>query len=71
MDIKTVSAIKVRVVGVVLLLLVMGIDAAHAFSSTTSMGYFDSLGNAFVGAGLMMTGIFVVLGFGLTLAYFN
>ena len=68
---ETVSPIKIRIVGVVLLAIVIGMIAAHAFASKVDKPYFDNSANAMVGAGLMMTGIFVVLGFGLTFAYFG
>lgn len=68
---ETVSPIKVRIVGVVLLAVVCGMIAAHAFTSKVDKPYFDNSANALVGAGLMMTGIFVVLGFGFTFAYFG
>ena len=55
----------------VLLAIVIGMIAAHAFASKVDKPYFDNSANAMVGAGLMMTGIFVVLGFGLTFAYFG
>ena len=58
-------------VGVILLLIVIGMAAAHAFTSNIDVGYFNNQANSIVGACLMMTGIFVVLGFGLTFAFYG
>ena len=70
-DIETVSPVKIRVVGVILLIIVIGMAASHAFTASISTGYFNTQANSLVGACLMMTGIFVVLGFGLTFAFYG
>ena len=70
-DTETVSPVKIRVVGVVLLIMVIGLAATHAFTSNINIGYFNDQANSIVGACLMMTGIFVVLGFGLTFAFYG
>ena len=43
----------------------------HALATQSNIGYFNSDANALVGASLMMTGIFTVLGFGLILAFYG
>jgi hypothetical protein len=71
-DIKTVSSLKVRIVGFFVLAIVIGLACTHIFAATLNQGYYtDSQANSIVGTSLMMTGFFVVMGFGLTLAYFG
>jgi hypothetical protein len=71
MDLETSSPLKVRIVGGMILLLVLGLTLAHAFGASVDLIYYNDAANAIVGTGLMMTGFFVVLGFGLTLAFFG
>ena len=54
-----------------MLIIVSGLALAHALGSKMDLGYYDSSANALVGASLMMTGIFIVLGFGLTLSFYG
>lgn len=72
MEMETISKIKVRVVGVVILLVLLTAVLFHAFSSTINTGYFSTYSsNVLVGAGTMLMMIFVVLGFSLILAYYG
>lgn len=67
----TISPVKVRVVGIILLIIVAGITAGYALATDTNNGYFTNEANSLVGTALMMSGVFTVLGFGLTMAYFG
>ncbi len=72
MNSDKVSKIKMRVVGGVVMAILIAVTIIHAFTSTINKGYFNTnTSNVLVGAGLMVTVIFVVLGFGLSLAYYG
>ena len=49
----------------------VGITVTTVFATNMNVAYYTVSANAFIGAQVFMTGIFVVLGFGLTLAYFG
>jgi hypothetical protein len=72
MDNENSSKLKMRIVGGVVFLLMIMMTCFHAFSSNINTGYYNTnSSNAFVGAGLLLSTIFVILGFGLTLAYYG
>jgi hypothetical protein len=64
------ARIKIRLSGIILLLLIIGILFAYGFGSTINTGFFDKSQNFFVGATLSISFIFVVIGFGLYLGYY-
>jgi len=71
-DTKTISSIKVRVVGFFLLVTVVGMACTHIFTTNLNQGYYtDNSTNSIVGTSLMMGGFFVVMGFGLIFAYYG
>jgi hypothetical protein len=64
------ARIKIRLSGIILLLLIIGILFAYGFGSTINTGFFDKTQNFLVGATLSISFIFVVIGFGLYLGYY-
>jgi hypothetical protein len=64
------ARIKIRLSGIILLLLIIGILFAYGFGSTINTGFFDKSQNFLVGATLSISFIFVVIGFGLYLGYY-
>lgn len=64
------ARIKIRLSGIILLLLIIGILFAYGFGSTINTGFFDKSQSFLVGATLSISFIFVVIGFGLYLGYY-
>jgi hypothetical protein len=64
------ARIKIRLSGIILLLLIIGILFAYGYGSTINTGFFDKSQNFLVGATLSISFIFVVIGFGLYLGYY-
>jgi hypothetical protein len=69
--IERISRIKVRVAGLGLLLVIVGVLFAYGFGSKISTGYYSRDQNFLVGGTLLLSLVFVVIGFGLFLSYYS